>query len=110
MKLHRGAVPAAAAQADGYARFESAARTEGFDEVLVREWSPAQVLDTHTHPFDIKAWVVRGEVTLSCEGERCALKAGDAFELRRDVPHGEAYGAEGATFWVARRHGVVAAD
>jgi quercetin dioxygenase-like cupin family protein len=87
-----------------YAQFEAAARAEGFDEVLVREWQPGQVLDTHRHPFAVKALVTRGEVWLT-EGE-CTrhLRAGDGFELARDVPHAERYGADGATFWVARRH------
>lgn len=87
-----------------YVQFEAAARAEGFDEVLVREWQPGQVLDEHRHSFAIKALVARGEVWLT-EGERVRhLRAGDRFELARDVPHAERYGAEGATFWVARRH------
>ena len=77
---------------------------DGFDEVLVREWQPGQVLDTHRHPFAVKALVVRGEVWLT-EGEQVRhLRAGDGFELAREVPHAERYGDEGATFWVARRN------
>lgn len=84
--------------------FEAAARAEGFDEVLVREWAPGQVLDTHRHPFAVKAKVVAGEFWLSeGDGER-HLRTGDSFELAREVPHGERYGAMGAIFWVARRH------
>jgi quercetin dioxygenase-like cupin family protein len=87
-----------------YETFESTARAEGFDEVLVREWKPGQVLDTHTHPFAVKALVVSGEFWLT-EGERVRhLQQGDWFELARDVPHAERYGNEGATFWAARRH------
>jgi quercetin dioxygenase-like cupin family protein len=87
-----------------YDAFETAARAAGFDEVLVREWQPGQVLETHRHPFAVKALVVRGELWLS-EGERVRhLRAGDGFELERDVPHAERYGDEGATFWAARRH------
>jgi len=87
-----------------YAAFEAAARAEGFDEVLVREWEPALVLETHRHPFAVKAHVARGEFWLT-EGEQVRhLSAGEAFELARDVPHAERYGADGATVWVARRH------
>jgi len=87
-----------------YEAFEAAARTEGYHEVLARAWAPGQVLDTHRHPFAVKARVVRGEFWLT-EGDRVRhLRAGDWFELARDVPHGERYGAEGATFWAARRH------
>ena len=31
------------------------------------------------------------------------LTAGDTFALEAEVPHAERYGAEGATYWVARR-------
>jgi quercetin dioxygenase-like cupin family protein len=87
-----------------YEAFESAARAEGFDEVLVREWKPGQVLETHMHPFAVKALVVRGDFWLT-EGERVRhLQPGDWFELARNVPHAERYGEQGATFWAARRH------
>jgi len=88
-----------------YDEFESTARAEGFDAVLVREWAPDQVLETHRHPFAVKALVARGEFWLT-EGEYIRhLHAGEGFELGRDVPHAERYGPQGATFWVARRHG-----
>lgn len=84
--------------------FRAAAQAEGFDEILVREWSPGQHLDTHTHPFALKVLVVRGEVLLGCEGHTRRVAAGEWFELAREVPHAEHYGPEGATFWAARRH------
>jgi quercetin dioxygenase-like cupin family protein len=87
-----------------YDEFESTTRAEGFDEVLVREWKPGQVLEIHTHPFAVKALVVRGDLWLT-EGDSVRhLQAGDRFELERDAPHAERYGNEGATFWAARRH------
>ena len=84
--------------------FEAEARGMGFDEVIVREWLPGQVLDVHRHPFHVKAWVVRGEVELTEGDHTRVLQAGQGFELERESPHAERYGAEGATFWVARRH------
>lgn len=76
----------------------------GFDEVLERRWQPNTVIDTHTHPFAVQALVVQGEMWLSV-GERTRhLRPGDRFELEANVPHAERYGAEGATYWVARRN------
>jgi quercetin dioxygenase-like cupin family protein len=86
-----------------YANFESSARAEGFDEVLERSWPPGQVLDTHTHPFAVKALVVKGEMWLTVGSETRHLMPGDGFELARDVPHAERYGPDGATYRVARR-------
>lgn len=84
--------------------FQAAALAQGFDEVLVREWLPDQVVGTHSHPFAVQARVVRGELWLRCGDVTSHIPAGGGFELARDLPHDERYGPEGATFWVARRH------
>lgn len=75
----------------------------GFDEVLVREWKPLQVVGDHAHPFDAKAVVVQGEMFLTVGGQTRQLFPGDTFDLARGQPHSERYGAEGATYWVGRR-------
>jgi len=85
--------------------FAQAARAEGFDEVVERHWPPGTVLDLHGHPFALRAVVVRGEMWLAVGDETRHLKPGDTFALDRDVAHAERYGAEGATYWVARRTG-----
>lgn len=85
--------------------FKAAALAEGFDEVLTRDWAAGTTLDTHTHPFAVKALVVRGEMWLTVHGQVRHLRSGDAFELASEVPHAERYGAEGASYWVARRNG-----
>lgn len=85
--------------------FEASARAEGFDEVTERHWDARVVLDTHTHPFAVKALLVRGEMWLTVGEQTRHLRPGDTFELDREVPHAEQYGVDGATYWVARRHG-----
>ena len=82
--------------------FTAQSLDEGFDEIIVREWDAHLKLDTHTHPFDVSARVVRGEYWLTVGNEVKHLKAGDFFRLAREVPHAELYGPEGATVWVAR--------
>ena len=76
---------------------------QGFDEVLVREWAPGQVVPEHSHPFAVKALVVGGSLVLGCRGGERTLTPGSRFELEADEPHTEHYGPEGATYWVARR-------
>lgn len=83
--------------------FRAQALAEGFDEVLERVWSPGQVIDTHSHPFDAQAIVTQGEMWLTCEGETRHLLPGGTFALAHGTPHAERYGPEGATYWVARR-------
>jgi mannose-6-phosphate isomerase-like protein (cupin superfamily) len=87
-----------------YEDFHAAMRAQGFDEVLIRDWAPGTDLPEHTHPFAVKALVVRGELWLTCGRHTRHLRPGDTFELEREVPHAERYGAEGAVFWAARRN------
>ena len=88
-----------------FAEFEAQALAEGADEVLERRWPPELVLDSHVHPFAVKALVVAGDLWLSCQGATRHLRAGDRFELAREEPHAERYGPDGAEYWVARRNG-----
>ena len=87
-----------------FATFQAQHLAQGFDEVLERLWKPDTVIDTHTHPFAVKALVVQGDLWLTVGADTKHLRAGDPFELAREVPHAERYGPEGATFWVARKH------
>ena len=89
---------------DTFDAFEAHARAQGFDAVLVREWAPGTDTGLHKHPFAVQVQVARGEFALEVGGTRRQLRAGDTFALDAEVPHAEHYGAQGATFWVARRH------
>ncbi len=84
--------------------FAAESRAAGFEEVLERNWPPNTALDTHTHPFSVRALVVQGEMWLTVDGSTQHLREGERFALEQGVPHTERYGAEGATFWVARRY------
>lgn len=83
--------------------FRASALADGFTEVVERRWEPDTLVDTHTHPFEAKALVVQGEMWLTVAGQTQHLLPGGWFHLQADVPHDERYGAEGATYWVARR-------
>jgi quercetin dioxygenase-like cupin family protein len=82
--------------------FTAQSLDEGFDEIIVREWEADQKTDTHTHPFDVSAYVARGEYWLTVGEEVKHLKAGDFFRLARGTRHSESYGPVGVTVWVAR--------
>jgi quercetin dioxygenase-like cupin family protein len=85
-----------------FAEFEATERTRGCSEVLARSWQPNQVVGDHSHPFDARALLVQGEMWLTVDGKTQHLRVGDRFELAAGTPHSERYGAEGATYWVAR--------
>ncbi len=88
-----------------FPEFEADLKAQGFDEVLERKWAPLATAETHSHPFTAKALVVQGEMWLTVGDDVQHIPAGGRFELGRDVPHSERYGAEGATYWVGRRAG-----
>ena len=87
-----------------YEQFEADAKARGFDEVIVRRWSPGLVLQPHVHTFAVNALVVQGEMWLTVGADTQHLQAGQTFDLDRAVEHSERYGAEGAVVWVARRN------
>ena len=91
-----------------FQQFEADALARGADEVLVREWKPDQIVDEHRHPFAADALVVEGEMWLTEAAGTRHLLPGDTFRLEPDVPHSERYGANGATYWVARREKTIA--
>jgi quercetin dioxygenase-like cupin family protein len=90
-------------QMPDWERFGAEAQARGFTEVLERRWQPGQIVPDHTHPFAVDAVVVQGEMWLTVGDTTRHLRPGDRFELARDEPHAERYGAEGAVYWVARR-------
>lgn len=87
-----------------FERFTADMKAQGFDEVLERKWAPTTVLESHTHPFSLKAVVVQGEMWLTVGKHTRHLGPGDEFALEHSVPHAERYGVDGATYWVARRN------
>ena len=87
-----------------FEEFKQTSLAAGFDEVIARDWAPHTVLDTHTHPFGVHAILTRGEMWLTINGHTQHLLPGSTFQLDRDVPHDERYGADGAAYWVARKN------
>lgn len=62
----------------------------------------SSTVETHTHTFDAKALVLRGELAISSADEERLYRAGDVFVLAAGHPHAERYGADGVTYLVAR--------
>jgi hypothetical protein len=85
-------------------KFKEESLAAGFEEVLERKWDANTEIDTHTHPFSVQALVTQGEMWFTCGGTTSHLTPGSTFKLERDAPHSEKYGAQGATFWVARKY------
>ena len=84
--------------------FEARLRAEGYDEILTKTLEPGIVIPDHSHPYDVLALVLAGEATIDCgEGPR-RYRPGDVLEVPADLRHSEAYGPQGYTFLLGRRH------
>jgi quercetin dioxygenase-like cupin family protein len=83
--------------------FEAQSHAAGYPEVVAKSWAPDLALSEHSHPFDVRAQVIEGELWLGCGPQVQHLCAGDEFSLAAHTSHTERYGASGALVWIARR-------
>jgi quercetin dioxygenase-like cupin family protein len=85
------------------AHFEFALRRDGF-AVERKVLPPDRRVPEHAHPFDVRALVLNGEITLTVEGIEYAYREGDIFVLPAGYAHAEAVGPTGVDYLVGRRH------
>jgi quercetin dioxygenase-like cupin family protein len=82
--------------------FEAELKRDGFVDIETRSAQPNVFSPLHSHPCDIRALVMTGEVTLQCERTRCTYRAGDTVVLAAGREHTEQNGPEGYTYIVGR--------
>jgi quercetin dioxygenase-like cupin family protein len=85
------------------AEFSKALKREGFLTVIEVEREPNGGLGRHGHPFQSKALILEGELSLVVGETETLYRAGDVFELSHDQPHAERYGPEGVKYLVGRK-------
>lgn len=84
-------------------RFMRQLRDEHFEEVTTVTRAPNGFLDTHTHPFEAKALILSGEITIRCQAREVLYRPGEVFHLSRAEPHTERYGPAGVSYLVGRK-------
>jgi len=85
--------------------FAAALEKEGFSELVTVEREPNGGLDVHAHPFEAKALVLDGEISIAVGGQERTYRRGEIFHLKAGEPHTERYGAQGVHYLVGRRAG-----
>jgi quercetin dioxygenase-like cupin family protein len=85
------------------AEFEAALTAAGFTTVATGELPANRHVDAHSHPFDVRARVVTGAITLTIEGIATTYRAGEIFEVPAGTPHAEDVGRDGVTYLVGKR-------
>jgi quercetin dioxygenase-like cupin family protein len=83
--------------------FEAGLKRDGY-EILTNTTPGVKVNPEHSHPYDVRAMVLKGVLTMTCGGEVRAYKAGETFTMARGCLHSESYGPEGAVTLLGRNH------
>jgi quercetin dioxygenase-like cupin family protein len=76
---------------------------EGFPEPVEVQQAPNGQLGIHEHPFEVKALVVEGDITIVIDGLSKNYKAGKIFHLEFKRHHAESYGPEGVKYLASRK-------
>ncbi len=83
--------------------FEAALISEGFSDIVTVERIADGFLDTHAHPFEAKALILAGDITLQIDAVTCRYQPGEIFHLPANQIHTERYGAGGVRYLVGRK-------
>ncbi len=82
--------------------FEASLKRDGY-EVLTNTTAGAKLNPEHSHPFDVRAMVLKGAITIISGGHSTTYKPGDTWDLAKGCLHAESYGPEGAMILFGRK-------
>ena len=85
------------------AAFEARLKAEGFPEIRTNSYEPNRHNPEHTHPFDVLALVLEGDITLTIDGKPRKYAVGEQFAMQAGCPHIEDIGPAGVRYLVGRR-------
>jgi quercetin dioxygenase-like cupin family protein len=86
------------------AAFRSELARDGFDEVDTRSIAPDLYNAPHSHPFEVRALMLAGELTLAWADQQRTFRPGEIFTMAAGCEHTEWFGPEGASYIVGRKH------
>jgi hypothetical protein len=78
-------------------------RQDGFPEPVEVQQCPNGRLGIHEHPFEVRALVVEGNITIVTNGLSQNYSTGDIFQLELMQPHAESYGPQGVKYLASRK-------
>ena len=84
--------------------FQTELKRDGFNDIETKS-QPANLFNAaHSHPFEVRALVTDGEVTLAFNGMTRTYRAGDILTMAPGCEHTEQYGPAGYSYIVGKKH------
>jgi quercetin dioxygenase-like cupin family protein len=83
--------------------FEARLKAEGYPEIRFNQYPPNRHNPEHTHPFDVHALVLEGEISLTVDGKKTRYGAGAEFTMAAGCRHIEDVGPQGVRYLAGRR-------
>jgi mannose-6-phosphate isomerase-like protein (cupin superfamily) len=74
------------------AEFERKLKAEGYTELFDRQMEVSGTGPEHSHEFDALLLVLKGEMTIACNGKPQTYRAGDLCSVPAGTPHTEQFG------------------
>ena len=83
--------------------FQRHRQAEGYGQFETRKLPNTYASKPHTHPFDVAALVLDGEITLTCGGKPSTYRRGEIFTMAQGAEHSETVGAQGVEYIAGKR-------
>ncbi|MGH9357609.1 MAG: cupin domain-containing protein [Terriglobia bacterium] len=82
---------------------EKKLRAEGFTSTYVWEDGPSAFYPDHTHSSTTAHIILRGEMTVICEGNQQTVKAGGRFDVPARAVHSARMGPQGCRYLIGEK-------
>ena len=83
--------------------FESGLKSDGFQQAETKAIAAGTRNDVHAHPFEVRALVLDGRISLTVAGVSSTYEKGQVFTMAANCPHAEQIGPDGVSYVVGRR-------
>ncbi len=84
-------------------RFETELRADGFEQIETKRLPADSSTTEHSHPFDVRALVLDGQIALTVAGVARSYTTGEVFTMAANCKHAENIGTVGVSYLVGRR-------
>lgn len=76
---------------------------KGFPQPSLIKHEGSKFLDFQSHPFELLALVIEGQVDITIDGHRVIYLAGDFFHMPANQIHSKSFGSKGASYVMSCR-------